>query len=221
MRKPVRRLGRPPGESKTRERILEAALELFAARGFAGTSIRRIARAVGITEGGLYAHFPSKQAVFETLFREAGPAVVTAAVLAHEVERGQGPEVFVRALIRDVLAAWAEPRARKFAGVALREGTLGTAEGAPSLTAGIAEALREVGAALRPWAAAGLIRSDFPPEHLAWELFAPLVNLRFMFLHPNAAETEIAAAQAFGARHADYFLSCVLTERSKAHGEQS
>src|SRR5689334_5258602 len=130
-----RRLGRPPRSEgrNTREDILETALELFAARGFAGASVRQIASAVGITEGALYAHFPSKQAIFETLFRQAGPGVVTAAVVeGANIPRDQGPAAFVRALIHEVLAAWSQPRARKFAGVVLREGTLGTAHGAPS-----------------------------------------------------------------------------------------
>src|SRR5690348_15862824 len=141
-----RRLGRPARSDRlnAREDILETALELFAARGFAGASVRQIESAICIPEGALYARFPSSPAIFETLFRQAGPGVVTAAVLdGANIPRDQGPAAFVRALIHEVLAAWSQPRAGKFAGVVLREGTLGTAHGAPSLTAGIAEALRE------------------------------------------------------------------------------
>lgn len=55
--------GRP-----TRERISSAALELFAEKGFDGTSVRDIARAAGIAEGALYRHFPSKEALARSLF---------------------------------------------------------------------------------------------------------------------------------------------------------
>lgn len=215
MTESTRRLGRPPKAEgrRTRERILEAALELFATRGFAGTPVREIAAAVGITEGGLYSHFAGKQAIFEELFRAAGPGAVVSAVQASAaVAEDHGPDAFVRALVDTVLTRWSEPRARKFTGVILRECTLEARHGAPSLSEGVSEALRRVGAAFRPWAEQGLLRSDFPPEHLAWELFAPLVQLRLMLLHPGATEQEISAAKAFGARHVEYFLSCALTK---------
>ncbi len=49
----------------TKEKILDAALELFSQRGYGGVSVRDIARAVGIRESSLYNHFPSKRAVFD------------------------------------------------------------------------------------------------------------------------------------------------------------
>lgn len=54
----------PPG---TRGRILHAALALFAETGFNGTSIRDIARRVGINSATLYAHYPSKEQVLADL----------------------------------------------------------------------------------------------------------------------------------------------------------
>ena len=60
----------------TRERILAAAAELFAVRGFEGTSTRHIAAAVGIRQPSLFHHFPTKQAILtELLDRDLGPAV--------------------------------------------------------------------------------------------------------------------------------------------------
>jgi AcrR family transcriptional regulator len=51
----------------TRGRILTAGLELIAARGYHGTSIRDIAAKVGLTSGSLYTHFASKEAVLAEL----------------------------------------------------------------------------------------------------------------------------------------------------------
>jgi AcrR family transcriptional regulator len=50
----------------TRERILAAAFDLFVERGFEGTTISAIERAVGLAAGtgSFYRHFPSKDAVF-------------------------------------------------------------------------------------------------------------------------------------------------------------
>lgn len=47
----------------TRERLLDAALDLFAERGFAGTSIRNVCSVVGITPAALYSHFSSKEEI--------------------------------------------------------------------------------------------------------------------------------------------------------------
>src|SRR5205085_1218095 len=51
--------------STTRERILDAAMDLFAQDGFTGTTITEIERRVGLAAGtgSLYRHFPSKEAV--------------------------------------------------------------------------------------------------------------------------------------------------------------
>ncbi len=52
------------------ERIVEAAVKLFAGRGFHGTSMRAIAGAAGVSIGAIYHHFPSKDAVFLAILRE-------------------------------------------------------------------------------------------------------------------------------------------------------
>jgi AcrR family transcriptional regulator len=48
----------------TRQRILEAAQESFASQGYDATSVAEICRQAGVTKGGFYHHFPSKQALF-------------------------------------------------------------------------------------------------------------------------------------------------------------
>jgi AcrR family transcriptional regulator len=209
------RLGRPPGSQgeQTRRRILDAALDLFAGRGFEATTTRDIASRAGLSDAGLYAHFTSKRQVFEELFHAAGPQVVAFAV-SRSPKIGRGPEQFVKAVVELVLTRWSDPLARKFMAVVLRECTQ-PGSGVPSLTEGIAEALKETATILRPWIRQGLIRSDFPAEHLAWELFAPLINLRLAYLHPNASESEIARAKALGRRHAEFFLSSVMKSRKE------
>ena len=62
-------MGRTAGSTAegTRQRILDAATELFEQRGFAGTSIRDLAVRVGMTKAALYYHFPSKEEVLQAL----------------------------------------------------------------------------------------------------------------------------------------------------------
>lgn len=51
------------------ERIESAALAQFIKSGYAATTTREIAQAVGLTPGALYAHYPSKEALFEAVVR--------------------------------------------------------------------------------------------------------------------------------------------------------
>lgn len=53
-----------------KEDILAAALACFAELGYEGTRIRHIAQRAGVSEGALYRHFPSKEAVAQTLFTQ-------------------------------------------------------------------------------------------------------------------------------------------------------
>ena len=50
------------------ERILNAAIVLFKARGYHGTPVRELAQAVRIETASLYYHFPSKQEILFALF---------------------------------------------------------------------------------------------------------------------------------------------------------
>lgn len=59
--------------SETRRRIVEAALSLFARRGFDATTTAELARQAGVTEKTLFSHFRSKQQLYAEV---AGPALL-------------------------------------------------------------------------------------------------------------------------------------------------
>ncbi len=54
--------------SQTKARIDKTAMTLFAKRGIRETTIRHIAKGAGITEGAIYRHYKSKDALATTLF---------------------------------------------------------------------------------------------------------------------------------------------------------
>ena len=71
-----RRLGRPrkrdqPDGKSTRDRILDAAGELFVLKGFDATSVDQIARRAGLTVGALYRHFNAKGELLLDVIRRA------------------------------------------------------------------------------------------------------------------------------------------------------
>src|SRR2546423_6347486 len=65
--------------TSTRQRIVEAAVELFARQGYARTTVGQIEAAAGLTPraGGFYKHFPSKDAVLEVALEQQTEAVDT------------------------------------------------------------------------------------------------------------------------------------------------
>jgi AcrR family transcriptional regulator len=57
---------------RTREHVLDAAAEEFAAYGYTGTTLLDVVRRTGMTKGALYGHFSSKEELAAALVEEAG-----------------------------------------------------------------------------------------------------------------------------------------------------
>jgi TetR/AcrR family fatty acid metabolism transcriptional regulator len=60
-----------------RQRLLDAALEVFTRHGYSDAAIDEIAQVSETSKGGLYFHFPSKQALFLALLDEASGALLS------------------------------------------------------------------------------------------------------------------------------------------------
>lgn len=56
--------------NRTKRKIFEAAMELFAQKGYDATSVEEITSVVGIAKGTLYYHFSSKEEIFYFLVEE-------------------------------------------------------------------------------------------------------------------------------------------------------
>ncbi len=56
--------------NKTKRKIFETSLELFAKKGYDATSIEEITSVVGVAKGTLYYHFSSKEEIFNFLVEE-------------------------------------------------------------------------------------------------------------------------------------------------------
>ena len=91
-----------------REQILDAAFHTFTRRGYRDTAVDEIAAAADTSKGGVYFHFPTKEAIFRELMR------TTADRLADKVERAvaQQTEPIARAdaALRTVLLTFAGHR---------------------------------------------------------------------------------------------------------------
>jgi len=108
---------RPAFLEERRTAILEAALRVWAKRGFDGTSVAEVAREAGLTKGTLYLYFPSKQSLLVEVLRRYPLRPDVEAGLARL--RGQPLADVVRGL---VAVTWRGLVARReLAGVLLRE----------------------------------------------------------------------------------------------------
>jgi TetR/AcrR family transcriptional regulator len=103
-------MDRKAGEGEeTRERILEAGLELFSRRGYEGTGIQGIVDAAGVTKPSLYYYFGSKQGLLEAIVAVFGREYADALAEAARYRRDLGMNL--RALLRNTLNfAGANPR---------------------------------------------------------------------------------------------------------------
>src|ERR1700682_4205397 len=75
---------RPPD---TRDRVLVVAQALFAERGYPGTSLRDIAKRIGIKAPSLLHHFPSKQQLYLAVLDKMFASLEGA---AHAIAWGRG-----------------------------------------------------------------------------------------------------------------------------------
>jgi TetR/AcrR family transcriptional repressor of nem operon len=88
-------------KAETRKKIIDAAARLFRERGYDGAGVDAIMNEVGLTAGGFYAHFSSKEA----LFAEAVTKALGAGKAVRTVKgAGTDPADSLRALINGYLS---------------------------------------------------------------------------------------------------------------------
>jgi TetR/AcrR family transcriptional regulator len=141
----------------SRRRVFQAAAAEFAARGYAGANVDRIARAARLNKAMIYYHFKSKAALYREILRDMFTAVGrrVAAVAA----ASGSPEDKVRAFV-EAIAAEAEARPH-FPPIWLRE----IAEGGEHIDDVTLQAIRAVLGTLRRIMDEGRRAGRFTPAH--------------------------------------------------------
>jgi TetR/AcrR family transcriptional regulator len=161
---------RTSSETPSRDRILAAAAAEFAARGFDGAKVDRIAARARVNKAMLYYHFKNKADLYRAILREMFQAV--AATVAEGRAAGGSPEAQLR---RYIHAMAAESARRPFLpSLWLRE----MAEGGRHLDASVMSHLKDVlgvlAAILREGQKAGVFM-DVHPFILQMTIVAPLL----------------------------------------------
>jgi AcrR family transcriptional regulator len=92
--------GRAGVPDATRERIVAAAVELFAARGYGEVAVSDVAARAGTAKGSLYRHFESKEALFAAAVESVVAGVVGDVRAAAELAGGRlDPSAAMLALV--------------------------------------------------------------------------------------------------------------------------
>src|SRR3712207_7637430 len=93
-----------PRSEQRRRRVLDAALEIFTRDGYGETLVDDIARASETSKGGVYFHFPSKQALYLALLDEAARLLIERAerAMAAEPDPIARGEAALRAVLRKI-----------------------------------------------------------------------------------------------------------------------
>jgi len=101
-------MGQPPEQVATRDRILAAAVDVFAHKGYHAAGVEDIVQASGTSKGAFYHYFPSKQGIFLTLMDDLAALVEQGVESAIASE--QGAMAKVEAALRIVIETAAEQR---------------------------------------------------------------------------------------------------------------
>ena len=87
-------------KAETRQHIVEAAGRLFRQHGIDAVGVDAIMHAAGLTHGGFYGHFPSKEALVAEV---ADASLARAAARWEQIARDEAPEVALRWIVGSYL----------------------------------------------------------------------------------------------------------------------
>ena len=166
------------------DRILAAAAAEFAARGYAGARVDRIARRARVNKAMLYYHFGSKQMIYRTLLRQvfAGAAAKLRAIA--ETDRPTADKIDD---VIETIAAFMADHAF-FPSIMLRE----IAEGGAHLDTETLRALASVPAAVARIVHEGVLQKSVRAIHPLFAYFSMLAPL-VMYLGGAPIRTELTA----------------------------
>lgn len=200
-------MARPAGRDgqQTRQALLDAALELFAEKGYFGTSLRDIARQVGVRESALYNYFPSKESLFEAVV--LADRQETAEKLAPFLEAPiSDPRAFLEDLGNLAIETYKSPKQQRRFRILMSDGIRLAVEGRINLIdqqmGSKSQVLRGVIVRLMD---AGVLKPG-DPELLTFQFISPLMTWRqLQALRPNFPL--VTNTRAFVKGHVDVFLN--------------
>lgn len=199
-------MARPPNADgqRTRQAILDAALALFAEKGYFGTSLRDVAGAVGVRESALYNYFPGKEALFEALLAAETADKTELLSAALDAPGGDG-RVTLERFAEAVLERFVQPRQQQLFRILLSDGLRLAREGRINLLERMQSSRPRLAEVMQHLIDAGVLRA-VDPELLAMQFFGPLLFWRQLHAIGDTRAV-IRNRRAFARAHVDQFLN--------------
>jgi AcrR family transcriptional regulator len=188
---------------RNRERVLEAAKTVFSAGG-PDASLEAVARTAGVGIGTLYRHFPTREALFEAVYRRE---VQQLADLAEQLKEQAEPVEALRRWMRSNVKFVAT---KKGMSAAL---TLATDKNSELFSYSFDRLTRAVGSLLDRAIATGEIRDDISPE----DLLRALVGMCYTHDQPGWQKSVLRLVDVF----IDGLRNPHTSNRSKANQRTS
>lgn len=145
-----------------REQIIDAAMRVFAQKGFARATNRDIAHEAGITSGLIYYYFKSKEDLLKAALEERSPVQVMTQISPDMLE--QPPEIFLPILAARVLNIVENPQFVGMIRVLLPEVLHGSTEIAPLIAGFLQRVIAFLNAYLQNQLVRGTVRADLAVE---------------------------------------------------------
>jgi AcrR family transcriptional regulator len=202
-----RRKDERPGE------ILHAALDVFAARGFAAAKLDEVAAKAGVSKGTLYLYFESKEELFRSVVR--GLLLPTVAMAERRIAEHKGPAA---ALLRELVMTLGRVIAESKLG-AIPKLIIAEAANFPDLAKFyyeevIKRGMRAVGGLLQRGAEAGEFR-PVAPERFVPLMMGPLLVLVVWKHGFERAGIPPLPLEAVLNEHADSLLRALAPDRAR------
>jgi AcrR family transcriptional regulator len=167
--------------------------------------VHDIATEAGVADSALYGHFSGKAEIYQMLLHEAGPDVVIEALRDVDPHAIEDPSAFLRTLCDRVIEVWSSPEARTFMSIFTRDALDGRTE-SRGIFAAIAAVQESLGAIIRGWQHRGMVRASLDAQQIVWEIFAPLVFIRFVYLQARSPDADIHRGKEAARRHIDHLV---------------
>jgi AcrR family transcriptional regulator len=197
-------------DRNTRQNILDAALDLFALNGFFGTSMRDIAKRVGVRESALYHYFDSKAGILEGLLQVLGPgqAFRLAALDVGQVLDGVTPKQFLHELGTNMVSVWASEHESKMFRFILSEGPRLGERDVLSLPNYMRMARAQLSGVFAEMMKRKLIRKA-DPVIVTMGFIAPLMMLRVLYLVMPKGPPDMKGLQTEVRAFCDHYWTCI------------
>ncbi|MBL8920392.1 MAG: TetR/AcrR family transcriptional regulator [Myxococcaceae bacterium] len=205
----------------TRREILDRALELFATKGFTGSSMRDIARAVGVRESALYHHFPNKQAILQTVLESTGPGAINSMMSTDlgALIGSMGAQPFVKMMGETLVTLWSTPQERHLLRLMMAELPRLKEAGLLDVQRQVTKVRARISGLFADLAKRGLVR-PLDPDTTALRFMGPMMLIRLLHLADPTVEPDLIGARADLARHLDSFWESVAPEAPPTKGKR-